>query len=112
MKEIKKSLSILTATAILATGSIAVLPERTFANCMMNVQAAESIATGECGENLTWTLDSAGTLTISGKGAMTNWSSSGAVPWYSYQEDILMPELSRRTDLKLYNNLLSTCYKR
>ena len=88
MKEIKKSFSILTATAILATGSIAVLPERTFANCMMNVQAAESVASGECGENLTWTLDSAGTLRISGQGSMSYWSSSSNVPWYSYREQI------------------------
>ena len=32
--------------------------------------AAEIVDSGTCGENLTWTLDDAGTLTISGTGAM------------------------------------------
>ena len=32
--------------------------------------AAEESASGKCGENLTWTLDDEGTLTISGTGAM------------------------------------------
>ena len=36
---------------------------------------------GNCGENLTWALDDAGTLTISGRGDMPSWSSSFAVPW-------------------------------
>ena len=38
--------------------------------------------TGTCGDNLTWVLDSAGTLTISGTGAMTDWDSNGQVPWW------------------------------
>jgi len=43
---------------------------------------------GVCGDNLTWTLDSDGTLTISGTGAMTDWSTGSDVPWYSYKENI------------------------
>ena len=41
------------------------------------------IASGECGENLTWTLDLEGTLTISGTGEMYDydWDES---PWYEY----------------------------
>ena len=35
----------------------------------LTASAAES---GTCGENLTWTLDDEGTLTISGTGAMDN----------------------------------------
>ncbi len=42
---------------------------------------ASAASSGTCGENLTWTLDDNGTLTISGTGAMTNYSSSSA-PWY------------------------------
>ncbi|MDR1848033.1 MAG: leucine-rich repeat protein [Bacteroidales bacterium] len=42
---------------------------------------------GTCGANLTWTLSN-GTLTISGTGAMTNWSYSSSVPWYSYRSYI------------------------
>ena len=48
---------------------------------------AEIIASGTCGDNLTWTLDDAGTLTISGEGAMTNYNSGGA-PWYGKRAQI------------------------
>ena len=45
---------------------------------------------GTCGTNLTWTLED-GTLTISGNGAMTNYSLSSLssrAPWDSYKESI------------------------
>ena len=44
----------------------------------LNVSAAES---GTCGENLTWTLDDSGTLTISGTGNMTDYVGM-ASPFY------------------------------
>ncbi len=44
--------------------------------------AADVVASGECGTNVTWTLDSAGVLTISGEGVVE----SG--PWTSYKDDI------------------------
>ena len=40
------------------------------------------VESGVCGKNLTWTLDNAGTLTISGTGEMTDWE-TGCAPWYS-----------------------------
>ena len=46
------------------------------------------VASGTCGDNLTWTLDDAGTLTISGTGEMTNWSTYANVPWYAQRESI------------------------
>lgn len=46
------------------------------------------VASGDCGENLTWTLDRAGVLTISGEGVMDNYTSSSAIPWYDYRGDI------------------------
>lgn len=49
--------------------------------------AAEEIASGTCGENLTWTLTEDGTLTISGSGAMYGYSDSN-VPWRSYLGEI------------------------
>ena len=45
------------------------------------------VDSGACGENLTWTLDDAGVLTISGVGAMTNWS-NGDSPWYDQRMNI------------------------
>ena len=46
--------------------------------------AAESavVESGACGKNLTWTLDAAGTLTVSGTGAMNR------APWYSNCDSI------------------------
>ena len=47
---------------------------------------------GSCGENLSWSL-SAGTLTISGSGAMTDFPESTMAPWYGLREEILRLEL-------------------
>ena len=49
---------------------------------------ANAAETGTCGENLTWTLDDAGTLTISGTGAMDDYIYYAATPWYSHREAI------------------------
>ena len=49
--------------------------------------AAEIIVSGTCGENLTWTLDAAGTLTITGSGDMNDWYET-SVPWKDYRENI------------------------
>ena len=51
----------------------------------------EYTASGTCGangDNLTWTLCD-GLLTISGTGAMANWTSTDLVPWADYRESIL-----------------------
>ena len=58
---------------------------------LLPVQAwgATLVDSGECGadgSNVTWTLDSEGTLTISGTGEMADFSDS--VPWYSQRYDI------------------------
>ena len=52
-----------------------------FALCAVPASAA-TVASGKCGANLTWTLDDAGTLTISGTGAM--WD-------YGYENGTLIP---------------------
>ncbi len=49
---------------------------------------ARAATSGECGDNLTWTLDDNGTLTISGTGDMTNWSYPSGPPWYSSCDSI------------------------
>ena len=43
---------------------------------------AENVASGTCGENLTWTLDNQGKLTIVGSGDMDDYRID-RVPWYS-----------------------------
>ncbi|MBO4676201.1 MAG: leucine-rich repeat protein, partial [Oscillospiraceae bacterium] len=48
------------------------------------------VASGECGadgDNLTWTLDSDGLLTISGTGAMAD-NTSAPLPWYEHRTSV------------------------
>lgn len=54
---------------------------------------ASAATSGTCGDNLTWTLDNNGTLTISGTGEMDDWSYttdaySYNVPWWSNCDSI------------------------
>ena len=57
--------------------------------CLLTFSAAaeSAAASGICGENLTWTLDAAGTLTVSGTGAMKDYNYKGA-PWYQSRDSI------------------------
>ena len=48
---------------------------------------AQTIASGTCGKNLAWTLDDAGTLSISGTGDMIDYIYSDA-PWYEIRDHI------------------------
>ena len=50
----------------------------------MEASAAEN---GSCGDNLTWTYNG-GRLTVSGSGAMTNFSDNNMPPWYKYADEI------------------------
>ena len=53
-------------------------------SCTVSYKVISSNPSGNCGENVTWLLDlSSGVLTISGTGAMANYSSLSAIPWYS-----------------------------
>lgn len=47
----------------------------------------EETASGSCGEALTWSLNSAGDLTVSGTGEMADFAATGA-PWAEYREQI------------------------
>ena len=46
------------------------------------------VDSGTCGANVTWTLDSNGTLTISGSGAMKDCASPSESPWYNNRGQI------------------------
>lgn len=52
--------------------------------CVIPAFAADGdiVASGSCGENLTWTLSEDGILTVSGTGAMTS------APWYDIKDQI------------------------
>ncbi len=51
-------------------------------------RAAEVIDEGTFGENLSWTLDDSGMLTISGIGEMPDYTQSAAPPWEGYRSQI------------------------
>lgn len=79
----RRILSILTALALvlgLCTPLGGLLPE---------AEAAEIVESGICGENMTWTLDSEGTLTISGAGDMEDFElAASSRPWGRYLSNI------------------------
>ncbi len=53
------------------------------------VFAAETVDSGTCGDNITWTLDDEGTLTISGTGDMYDYSTRPEEsPWQSWRYKI------------------------
>ena len=47
------------------------------------------LASGICGENVRWEIACDGTLTISGTGAMTDYTSYIYVPWYAEYRDVI-----------------------
>ena len=54
----------------------------------------EEIASGSCGEALTWSLNSAGDLTVSGTGDMASFTATGA-PWAEYRDQVKLVILGR-----------------
>ena len=54
----------------------------------ISTPTATVLYSGKCGENLTWTLDDEGVLTISGTGLMMDWNSSYDRPWSNQTSDI------------------------
>ena len=71
------------------------------------VQQSENIVeSGTCGDNLTWSLDSEGTLIISGTGKMKNYYfDASPTPWADFKNQII-------SVLILLGNLLFTLYTR
>ncbi len=73
------------------------MPDTDSATISATFKAYEIIASGFCGaegngDNISWTLDSNGTLTIFGEGDMTNYTQNdphaSSAPWNNYQDDI------------------------
>ncbi len=56
-------------------------------NIVTREPIAYEIASGTCGENITWSLDSVGVLTLSGSGAMADFETRTA-PWQEYKNMI------------------------
>lgn len=50
--------------------------------------ASNIIAEGTCGDNVTWTLNDEGKLSLQGFGRMSDYTYERTIPWYSYQSVI------------------------
>ena len=81
----KRIISILAAAALLVCS----MPQSTPLLLRPAITASAAETSGSCGENLTWILDSEGTLTISGEGEMTNYEYPDNPPWYESRKEIL-----------------------
>ncbi|MGN0479549.1 MAG: leucine-rich repeat protein, partial [Hominenteromicrobium sp.] len=112
MKSIRKVLAMLLCVLMLVSGTVIAQAEETAAPADVQtfaeddgavVQTDEAdapadvqtfaeddgvVASGTCGENLTWVLDEDGVLTISGTGRMEDFDIYFA-PWHSYQSSII-----------------------
>jgi|GEM_PF-6085480 len=71
--------------------------------------SAEGETSGTCGEDLTWTLDDAGTLTIGGTGAMTDYASSSDSPFHSMLGDIKVLAIGEGVT-SIGSNAFHSCY--
>ena len=76
----KKTVSVFLALLQVVCLLVTALPVQALA-------AASVIDSGTCGENLTWTLNGDGTLTVHGEGAMDSFTPDD-VPWRDYREMI------------------------
>lgn len=74
-------------TSLYNDGAGNTLPQQSHTS-VSAMAATTTVASGTCGDNLTWTLDDAGTLTISGTGEMNHFSNSSP-PWYGRRDDIV-----------------------
>ena len=55
--------------------------------CVSSIMA--QVASGSCGDNITWKLSAEGELVIEGTGAMTDFPFNSHAPWYQYRESVL-----------------------
>ncbi len=82
--DIRKVLSVLLISSMLLSPSVSAIPEIGITENEVAFTETEipkqKSSSGKCGENLTCTLDSSGTLTISGTGNMADYE-YGDAPW-------------------------------
>ena len=86
------------AIAITMIGTILVMPasNRTENELLGGTSfsaSADTVESGSCGEDATWTLDANGKLTISGTGAMTDFTNDDMQPWNKLRSNIISVEI-------------------
>ena len=78
---------IVSIMAMCFMGSLSAIPVSIIPAVSMTANA-ETIKSGDCGDNVTYTLDDEGTLTISGTGDMKDFWWNDGTPWYSERYEI------------------------
>lgn len=75
----------------LSTGEATITASYGNVSDSMNVTVYGVLISGECGDDLTWQLDTKGKLSISGTGKMNDYTSSypSLAPWYTNRSSIL-----------------------
>ena len=61
--------------------------DKGYSNFPVGPTLTEETASGSCGEALTWSLSTAGDLTVSGTGDMADFAATGA-PWAEYRDQV------------------------
>ena len=74
---LKKRILSLTLSICLVFGTASALPNNVFVDSTAVTASAETANSGKCGENVSWSLDSKGVLTISGTGEMYDYDDYG-----------------------------------
>ena len=69
-----------------------------FTCVILTTNAQDTIASGTCGENLTWALTKDSVLTINGSGKMDDYYLPSQIPWFSYQSFIATIELGNEVE--------------
>ncbi|MCD8215833.1 MAG: leucine-rich repeat protein [Clostridiales bacterium] len=91
-----------TASDLNSDGSIDINDVTILNKYLAGTYEIDPIVSGRCGDNLTWKLSVNSTLTISGEGDMTDYSSSSPSPWADYCSDI--------TNITIENGVTSIGY--
>lgn len=71
---------------------------------------SQYLASGKCGANITWTLDEYGTLRLSGKGKMNDYSASSA-PWSKWSEKVIKRVSIANGITSIGDCAFSVCFK-
>lgn len=70
---------------------------------------ANIVASGTCGENLTWTLDDEGTLIISGTGEMMDYGGANGAPWKNVEDVSILSVVIEDGVTSIGNASFSAC---
>lgn len=85
MKRLQRSLCLVLCLALV----LSLLPAVAAAKGSLSFDDLLAVYTsGTCGEDLTWALDKAGTLTISGTGPIPDYDTEPDVPWYLKKSEV------------------------